>query len=408
MNPRPRRRLPPAGRFALIAALCSSIGQTFFIGLFGAEFRAAFDLSDAAFGTLYSTATLISGLTMFWLGAAADHVALRRMAVVVALVLTLGCAVVASASTPLIFACGLFLLRLSGQGLLGHLAVVAAGRFATVRRGRALAMASYGFIVGEALFPFAVALALDGLDWRTVWWSFAVLALVLIAPLLYVLARPLVGASEAAFADGRPEASVPAIGRRRLLVDPVFLRVLLVVLVPPVVVTALFLHQAAIAERQGWSILAVGRAFALFAACQFAASFLAGRLIDRFGVRPLMRVELVPLGLAVLALGGLAPSPSLWSMFAGLGLTAGLNSVLAAAVWVEFYGTRQLGLVRGVYMALMVVSTAIGPIALGLLLDAGVTLWTMGVVIAVYAVLVPLLATPGRTARSTRSGPVEG
>ncbi len=402
----PRRGLPPAGRFALTAALCSSVGQTFFIGLFGAEFRAAFDLSDAAFGTLYSTATLVSGLTMFWLGAVADHVALRRIAVVVALVLAAGAALVASASTPLLFACGLFLLRLAGQGLLGHLAVVAAGRFATVRRGRALAMASYGFIVGEALFPFAVALALESLGWRSVWWSLAAIAALGVAPLLYLLARPLIGDPSIENADpdigdaetSRMAAAMP-IGRGRLLVDPVFLRILAVVLVPPVVVTALFLHQAAIAERQAWSMLAVGQAFALFAAAQFAASFAAGRLIDRFGVRPLLRIELVPLGLAVLALGGLAPATALWVLFAGLGLTAGLNSVLAAAVWVEFYGTRQLGLVRGVYMALMVVSTALGPVALGLLLDAGVTLWSIGVVIAAYAALVPLVATPGRDVR---------
>ena len=398
MTDAPRRGLPPAGRFALTAALCSSVGQTFFIGLFGAEFRAAFGLSDAAFGTLYSSATLVSGLTMFWLGAVADHVALRRIAVVVALVLAAGAAVVATAATPLLFGCGLFLLRLAGQGLLGHLAVVAAGRFATVRRGRALAMASYGFIVGEALFPFAVALALETLDWRAVWWSLAAVAALVVAPLLYMLARPLVG-DPSAEGDGETPVAPPRIGRGRLLVDPVFLRILAVVLVPPVVVTALFLHQAAIAERQGWALLAVGQAFALFAAAQFAASFAAGRLIDRFGVRPLLRVELVPLGLAVLALGGLAPAPSLWVMFAGLGLTAGLNSVLAAAVWVEFYGTRQLGLVRGVYMALMVVSTALGPVALGLLLDAGVTPWSIGVVIAVYAALVPLLAPPGRADR---------
>ncbi|NKI36030.1 MFS transporter [Wenzhouxiangella sp. XN79A] len=398
MTDAPRRGLPPAGRFALTAALCSSVGQTFFIGLFGAEFRAAFGLSDAAFGTLYSSATLVSGLTVFWLGAVADHVALRRIAVVVALVLAAGAAVVATAATPLLFACGLFLLRLAGQGLLGHLAVVAAGRFATVRRGRALAMASYGFIVGEALFPFALALALESLHWRAVWWSLAAVAALVVAPLLYVLARPLVG-DPSAEGDGDTPVAPPRIGRGRLLVDPTFLRILAVVLVPPVVVTALFLHQAAIAERQGWAMLAVGQAFALFAAAQFAASFAAGRLIDRFGVRPLLRIELVPLGLALLALGGLAPGPSLWAMFAGLGLTAGLNSVLAAAVWVEFYGTRQLGLVRGVYMALMVVSTALGPVALGLLLDAGVALWSIGLVVAGYAALVPPLATPGRTAR---------
>lgn len=392
MNPKPTRGLPPAGRFALTAALCSSVGQTFFIGLFGGEFRAAFGLGDAAFGTLYSIATLVSGITMFWIGSVADHVALKRVAVVVALLLALGAAVVASASTPLVFGAGLFLLRLAGQGLLGHLAVVAAGRFAVHRRGRAMAMASYGFILGEALFPVFVAFALESLAWRTVWWSLSITAVLLIAPLLYALARPLVGdpSTEAEANDERA-----SIGRVGLLLDPAFLRVLLVVLVPPVVVTALFLHQSALAERQGWTMLAVGQGFSLFAAMQFVASFTAGRLVDRFGARALLRFVLLPLGLAVLALGGLPPGPSMWAMFIGLGLTAGVNTVLAAAVWVELYGTRQLGLVRGVFMALMVLSTAVGPIVLGLLLDAGVSLWSIGLAIAAYVVLVPPLAAPG-------------
>ncbi len=395
------RGIPPAGRFALAAALCSSVGQTFFIGLFGGEFRAAFGLSDAAFGTLYSTATLASGLLMFWVGGLADHVALKRAALGVAMLLAAGAATVAGSATPLGFAVGLFLLRLAGQGLLGHLAVVAAGRFATARRGRALAMASYGFILGEALFPSLVALALDSLGWRDVWWSLAGGAALVIGPGLYALGRPLVGdpSAEAPEAHAPDENSAPPrVARAGLLIDPNFLRVLLIVLVPPVVVTALFLHQAAIADRQDWSMLLVGRGFMAFAACQFLASFGAGRLIDRFGARPLLRVQLLPLGLALLGLGGLAPVPSLWAMFVGLGLTAGINSVLAAAVWVELYGTRQLGLVRGVFMALMVASTALGPIALGLLLDAGVTLWSIGVAVMVWVVLVPPLATPGRQA----------
>ncbi len=395
-HPAAPRGIPPAGRFALAAALCSSVGQTFFIGLFGGEFRAAFGLSDAAFGTLYSTATLASGLLMFWIGGLADHVALKRAALGVAVLLAAGAATVAGSATPLGFAVGLFLLRLAGQGLLGHLAVVAAGRFATARRGRALAMASYGFILGEALFPSIVALALDSLGWREVWWSLAVGAVLLVGPGLYALGRPLVGDPSA---QGPEETSAPPrVGRARLLVEPNFLRVLLIVLVPPVVVTALFLHQAAIAEEQGWSLLLVGRGFMAFAACQFLASFAAGRLIDWFGARPLLRVELLPLGLALLGLGGLGPTASMWAMFIGLGLTAGINTVLAAAVWVELYGTRQLGLVRGVFMALMVVSTALGPIVLGLLLDAGVTLWAIGIAVMAWVVLVPPLATPGRQA----------
>ena len=54
---------------------------------------------------------------------------------------------------------------------------------------------------------------------------------------------------------------------------------------------------------------------------------------------------------------------------------------------------------NGRVMALMVLSTALGPIALGLLLDAGVTLWAIGVAVAGYVLLVPPLAAPGRATR---------
>ncbi|MFU8833621.1 MAG: MFS transporter, partial [Wenzhouxiangella sp.] len=148
-NPQPRG-LPPAGRFALLAALCSSVGQTFFIGLFGSDFRAEFGLSDAAFGTLYSAATLGGGLLMFWLGGLADRFTLRRSVLLVLGMLALGALLVSAAQTVALLLAGLFLVRLAGQGLMGHLGVVAAGRFAVRRRGRALAMVSYGFILGEA------------------------------------------------------------------------------------------------------------------------------------------------------------------------------------------------------------------------------------------------------------------
>jgi len=390
--PQPRG-LPPAGRFALLAALFSSVGQTFFIGLFGADFRAEFALSDAAFGTLYSTATLASGLLMFWLGGLADRFALCHAIAGVLLMLGAGAALIALAGAGWLLLPGLFLVRLAGQGLMGHLGVVAAGRFAVRRRGRALAMVSYGFILGEACLPPLVASLLTGYDWRAIWLGASLLIVAVALPLMVWLARPLTGDPAAAAED--PSRFGATLSRRKVLVHGAFVRVLLVVLVPPVLVTALFLHQGAIAERQGWALVEVGRAFVLFAAVQASASFLGGRLIDRFSARSLLRVELLPAGLAVLALGGLDPAVSLWLMFAGLGATAGLNSVIAAAIWVELFGTRQLGMIRGVYAALMVLATAAGPVLLGALLDAGVTLAQFGVASAAWIMLVPILAVPG-------------
>lgn len=82
-------------------------------------------------------------------------------------------------------------------------------------------------------------------------------------------------------------------------------------------------------------------------------------------------------------------------MFAGLGLTAGINGVVCGAVWVELFGTARLGLIRGVYAALMVVSTAVGPVVLGAALEAGVGLAVMGWATIAYVILVPWLLVPG-------------
>ncbi|NBB91721.1 MAG: MFS transporter [Gammaproteobacteria bacterium] len=390
----PARGLPPAGRFAFLAALCSSFGQTFYIGLFGSDFRAEFGLSESALGTLYGTATLISGLSMFWLGAIADHLTLRRAIAITMVLLASGAALVGLAPGFFGLFAGLFLLRLGGQGLAGHLAVVAAARYALRRRGRAVAMASYGFIAGEAVLPPLVAGLLGWLQWRSVW-LLAVVGIVFGAlPLLWCLARPLVGQG----GDGASSAShegAAVSSRRKLFVQGSFLRALSVVLVSPLVVTALFLHQGSLSERLGWSLSQVAWGFVLFAAMQALAAFAGGRLIDRFSACALLRVYLLPLGLGVLSLGLLAPAVSMWVMFAGLGLSAGINGVVSGAVWVELFGTARLGMIRGVYASLMVLSTAAGPVILGLLLDLTIGLPLIGLVCLAYVLVVPPLLTAG-------------
>ena len=113
-----------------------------------------------------------------------------------------------------------------------------------------------------------------------------------------------------------------------------FLRVLAVVLVPPIVVTAVFLHQGTLAERLGWALSDVASGFVLFAAIQGVFAFAGGRLIDRFSARALLRFSLLPAGLGLLSLSLVSPQLALWLMFAGVGMTAGLNGVISGAVWV--------------------------------------------------------------------------
>ena len=387
--------IPAYGWFAFIAALASSFGQTFFIGLFGGQLQATLALSPAGLGYLYGTATLLSGILMFWLGALADRLALRRGIGISLGVLVLGCMALASAHHALMLWGAFFLVRLGGQGLTGHLAIVAAARYAIAQRGRTVAMASYGFILAEAIFPLLVAAALVGRDWRLLWWLAAGLVAVVAWPVLRGLALKFADldlvhdqARRQNKVDFDPAPSAE-LTRWTLLRQPAFYLTLPMVLGSAFVITALFLHQGSLAAIKGWGLVDVGRAFVLFAVAQACAAFIAGRVIDAFGSLGVLRFFLWPMVASVVVLGWSAGPFDVWGVFLGLGLTAGANGVVSGAVWAELFGVRQLGMIRGVYTAFMVMASAIAPMLLGAWLSAGGTLAPLAGLAIVYGVALP-------------------
>lgn len=52
---------------ALLMGL-SSFGQTFFVSLYGGQFRQTFGLTDGGLGTVYAIGTLLSAITLGWVG----------------------------------------------------------------------------------------------------------------------------------------------------------------------------------------------------------------------------------------------------------------------------------------------------------------------------------------------------
>lgn len=326
---------------------------------------------------------------MFWLGELADRLHPRRGISLALAVLGAGALCVALAPAAAWLLAGLFLLRLGGQGLTGHLAIVTAARHGGAMRGRIVATAVLGFILAEATLPLLVTTLPALAHWRWTWGGVAALVFVAAIPGMRRLAAPLPGLAPPSEASAN---DVPAMNRLGLLRQPVFLAALLVLLTAPFVVTAVFLHQGTLAEAKGWPVVLVATGFLAFAVTQAGSTWLAGRWIDRFGSFSLMRIYLLPLGLGLLALGALEGAPALWLMFCGLGISAGANGVVAGSVWAEAFGTQRLGLVRGVYAALMVISTAISPALFGLGITAGIPIPAMGLGAAIYAAAVPPLA----------------
>lgn len=383
--------------FGFLLIFSSNFGQTFFIGLFSGELRAAFDLSHADFGTLYSLATLASAALLIWTGPLIDRIDLAAFVAAAIGLLIAGIFVMASATHVAMLAVAIFLLRHGGQGLMTHAGQTSMVRYFHAGRGRALSLAGMGMALGEGMLP-GVAVALIALiGWRTTWVAAGAFAGLVSLPLLLLLLRSrkrdiLPDDAPANGTGGEPAAPQRHWTRAEALGDPRFYAVMAGMMGFAFIVTGLFVHQAHVAEAKGWGLELVARAFVAYAVASVATALVVGVAVDWIGAKRLMPLYPVPLAasMAVLALGGGWPGAVGYFAFAGMGAGATLSMMMA--VWAELYGTRHIGSVRAVVMALVVFASAVSPLIMGAAFDRGVGVGAVAWVCFFYLVAASLVS----------------
>ncbi|HYW77852.1 MAG TPA: MFS transporter [Gammaproteobacteria bacterium] len=386
-----RIRPPRVIVFGFLATFASSFGQTFFIGLFNPQFQVAIGVDGSQLGLLYGIATLASGTSLFWLGGMLDRISLPQATALTIGIFTSGTLLAGGASTSILLLLAFFLLRLGGQGFMMHLGIVAAARRDGSHKGKAIAWASMGVIVGEATLPAMVVAALSEVQWRWLWTMIGAVLLLLVLPVLTTLSRGLNWRG-----DTQDEAQpAGAIHRRRILLrQPTFWASLALLLASPFMTTGFLFEQTVFSRQMHWHPGLIGAAFTVFALCRAFGTWSYGRASDRFGAVPMSRIHLIPMAMAFACLALPLGSASIWAVFAGLGYTNGASSLLGGALWVELFGAASMGLVRGVFMACVVASTAMAPMVLGTLLSHGVRAGAIGVAFAAYCAAAMLLAGP--------------
>ena len=378
--------------FGFVATFVSSFGQTFFLGLFSPQFEVATGVGGARLGVLYGLATLASGGLLFWLGGALDRVSLRRAVVVASGIYVAGSLLAGTVTTPVGLLATFFLLRLGGQGLMSHLGIVTAARGGGNRKGAMIAWASMGVILGEAVLPAGVLAAVAVFEWRWLWHGVSVLLLFAVLPALLLLGRDLPWKPVAEVSASMPRPSIDQ--RRVLLRQPAFWAGSALLLAPPFMVTGFLFEQVTVSRLMHWPPQLIGAAFVVFALSRAVGTWGYGRAADRFGALRMARLHLLPMTFAFASLALPLGSASLWVAFAGIGFTAGANSVLGGAVWVDLFGTASIGLVRGVFVACAVLATAVAPALTAVMLSTQVGAGAMGLGFAAYCVFASLLVGP--------------
>ena len=97
----------------------------------------------------------------------------------------------------------------------------------------------------------------------------------------------------------------------------------------------------------------------------------------------------------LLLLGFLAAPLWAWLYLLLLGVTAGVAHIGMNALWAEVYGLDHLGAIRAMIASLSVFATAVGPIFMGAMMDAGLSIGTICASFAAYCVFATLLMLLG-------------
>lgn len=359
-----------------LLTLFSSFGQTFFIGLSGNHLRSSFHLSAGGFGAIYMVATLASAASLPWLGRTLDFMPGWKVARFTIPALAAACILMATAPNLAFLTLAIYLLRLFGQGMMTETAFTEVGRWFVANRGRAMSLITPGYQVGAGLLPTIVVIItkVSG-SWRTVWFaSAAALVFVGLPAIVGLIKIERVPKSHETAAKGKQTARNWT--RGEVIRDPIFYLLLAGTLAPSFIGTSILFHQGYLIELRGYNALAFAATFPVMSVTTIIFGFACGHLIDQFGAIRLLPFFLIPLVIASAAVALITPVWGIYVFMLLLGISNGFTSTLLGALWPEVYGIANLGGIRAITVAGMVLASALGPGITGTLIDFGIPLPT--------------------------------
>ena len=374
--------------FGFIFTFFSSFGQSFFLGLFNAPIRNELSITHGQFGTIYAFATICSSLLLIWIGKKIDEYRILNYSLFVVTLLFISSLFFSYINSIYFLAVGIFLMRLSGQGLMSHASTTTISRFFERSRGKALSTIWFGLSTAEFILPVLITYLFLIYSWRTVWQGIAIL-IILFLPLVIFSTIKSINLDSREF-DNNPKLKkikIKSWRRRDVIKDYRFYIVSLNMLAMPWMATGIFVYQSFITESKMWAVYTIPKAFMVYSITSIVTLFLSGFLVDKFTGRKLISYMNIPLLLAMFVLFQFDHEIFSYIFLGLIGVSNGLANILGSSTWAEIYGVKYIGSIKALTTAFMVFSTAFGTAIFGLLIDNGFTIENIAFVGGTYIVV---------------------
>jgi predicted MFS family arabinose efflux permease len=374
--------------FGFIFTFFSSFGQSFFLGLFNAPIRNELGITHGQFGSIYASATICSSLLLIWVGKKIDDYRILNYSFFVVTLLFISSLFFSFINSVYFLAVGIFLMRLSGQGLMSHASTTTISRFFERSRGKALSTIWFGLSTAEFILPVLMTYFFLVYSWRTVWQGIAVL-IILFLPLVILNTIKSINLNSRE-ADNNPKikkTKIKSWRRRDVLKDYRFYIISLNMLAMPWMATGIFVYQSFITESKMWAIYTIPKAFMIYSITSIATLFVTGFLVDKFTGRKLIFYMNLPLLLSMFTLFQFNHEMFAYVFLGLIGVSNGLANILGSSTWAEIYGVKYIGSIKALTTAFMVFSTAFGTAVFGLLIDNGYTIENIAFVGGAYIII---------------------
>jgi MFS family permease len=373
--------------FGWLLTFLSSFGQTFLISLYVPEIVRDFQITEGTFGAIYAGCTVISSVIMLTVGHTVDHKPVKTVTAFTVLSLAFSSILLGFSYHIGLLFIALIGLRLTGQGLLSHISMTVISKYFDKNRGKALSISSLGYSMGEAIFPLIIAFIIGWFNWRV---AAIVSGVALLIYLIRLKFTNLADFDKQLSGEGRPSTLSLLKDYKKVVFERKFGVMMPASFALSFTVTAIFFYQYVFVEDKNWSVQLYATFFTVYAATRFLFSIFGGIWVDRFSAKVLFRYFLIPFTLGILPFAFMSSILGALIFLILAGITVGISSTVQTSLIAEMYGTKKMGAIRSVFTMFMVLSTALGPLLVGFLIDLNVSFTTIMLLLAIGMAVVTL------------------
>ena len=365
-GPRPFRGWWILG-FCTLAITLTAPGQTVGVSAFVDHFVDDLRLSDNSVSAAYLGGTLAGSLTMTSIGKWIDRRGVRRTMLIITISFSLVVMAMSQVQNIAMLAVGFVGIRMLGQGSLSLVSQTGIALWFDQYRGLAFGLSMTFSAVFMAGGPFILTALIDAYGWRSAWVIAGATVFVLLVPgtFLLMVDRP---ETIGQLPDGKePVTDVHGPATIHYTVGQAmrtggFWALTATMVCASAFITGLTFHHFSMMADKG---LTDGQAAGVFLPQMIgtlATGFAFAYMTDRVSSRPLLGLSSILLALGMISYRWVEPGIGAVLYGVLIGLNAGSIRALGSALYPKWFGTANIGAIRGVSTQFGVAASAIGPL----------------------------------------------